>query len=471
MSPLIINSQSKMSENMTSFAYQRVRWSSTVALSLLIFWGCYLLAPLAVVVVASKLLPLIGVLIVLPTIPAIWLFPGFCALGIVLILWYVAGGEEAVNQGWKWGILCGAGTLTAVWFLPLWEESWPVAAAVVSPLRVSGLFDAPWLMGLSWLTTIPMMVYANLEGALDGTRSVDTDRKQAAQPESTSSARSADSARSTVDRTSDEPTRTSSIQSSVDLTYLWDTAPDVGFVDVGGMDELKSDIERSVLRPLISTDAAYERFNISPPNGILLYGPPGTGKTHFARAIAGELGHPYLELSAGDLKSQWINESTEKVTQLFREAEQFERCVIFIDEIDALLAERGNDLHHEHAQVVNEFLAQLDAEEPNFLLIAATNQAERLDEAATRRGRFDQQYEIGLPDREAREAIFRVQLRDVPTELDEQTYEQLAAQTEGLSSAEIAGIVEDATVRAAEREARTLSREDLSMKYTKPDPT
>ena len=452
-----------MSENMTSFACRRVRRSSTIALSLLIFWGCYLLAPLAVVVAASKLLPLIGVLIVLPTIPAIWLFPGFCALGIVLILWYVAGGEEAVNQGWKWGILCGAGTLTAVWFLPLWEESWPVAAAVVSPLRVSGLFDDPWLMGFSWLTTIPMMVYANLEGALDGTRSADTNGKRAAQPEPTSSARSTDSAYSTGERTSDESNRTSSTRSSVDLTYPWDIAPNVEFVDVGGLEELKSEVERSVLRPLTSTDAAYERFNISPPNGILLYGLPGTGKTHFARAIAGELGHPYLELSAGDLKSQWINESTEKVTQLFREAEQFERCVIFIDEIDALLAERENDLHHEHAQVVNEFLAQLDAEEPSFLLIAATNQVERLDEAATRRGRFDQQYEIELPDQDAREAIFRVRLRDVPTELDEQDYQQLAAQSNGLSSADIVGTIEDATINAAERGGTELRWNDFSL--------
>ena len=187
---------------------------------------------------------------------------------------------------------------------------------------------------------------------------------------------------------------------------------------------------RSVLRPLSHTDAAYERFNVSPPNDILLHGPPGTGKTHFARAIAGELGHPYLELSAGDIKSRWVNESTEQVNQLFKEAEQFERCVIFVDEIDALLAGRGNDLHREHAQVVNEFLAHLDDEDPSFLLIAATNRADLLDEAATRRGRFDQQYEVGLPDKEARELIFRVRLRELPTALDEDAYQYLADRSE-----------------------------------------
>ncbi|RBI60834.1 ATP-binding protein [halophilic archaeon] len=227
------------------------------------------------------------------------------------------------------------------------------------------------------------------------------------------------------------------------------------------MNKLKTEFERSVLRPLTRVDDAYERFNVSPPNGILLYGPPGTGKTLFARAIAGELGHPYLELSAGDIKSRWINESTEQVNQLFNEAAQFDRCVIFIDEIDALLAGRGNDLHREHAQVVNEFLAYLDDEDPNFLVIAATNRPDLLDEAATRRGRFDQQYELSLPDKDARKAIFRVQLCDRPTALDEVEYRELADRSEGLSSADIVGIVDDAAVSAAERNAEAITAADL----------
>jgi SpoVK/Ycf46/Vps4 family AAA+-type ATPase len=227
------------------------------------------------------------------------------------------------------------------------------------------------------------------------------------------------------------------------------------------MDTLKRNIMRSVLRPLSHTDAAYERFNVSPPNGILLHGPPGTGKTHFARAIAGELGHPYLELSAGDIKSRWVNESTEQVNQLFNEAEQFDRCVIFVDEIDALLAGRGNDLHREHAQVVNEFLAHLDDEDPSFLLIAATNRADLLDEAVTRRGRFDQQYEVGLPDKEARKLIFRVRLRELPSNLDDDEYEMLAERTADRSAADIVGMVDDAAMRAAERDAEAITTDYL----------
>ncbi|MBX0296645.1 ATP-binding protein [Haloarcula nitratireducens] len=245
------------------------------------------------------------------------------------------------------------------------------------------------------------------------------------------------------------------------LEYGWQQPPETHFADIGGLQDRKNDLRRTVLRPLCNTDAAYERFNVAPPNGILLHGPPGTGKTLLARAIAGELGHPYLELSAGDIKSRWINESTEQVTQLFAEAQHFERCVIFIDEIDALLAGRDDDLHREHAQVVNEFLAHLDAEDPNFLVIAATNRADLLDDAATRRGRFDQQYEIGKPDHDARAAIFRVQLRDRPTTLDEEAYQALADQTGGLSSADIVGIVDDAAMHAAERDADAITHEDL----------
>ena len=120
-----------------------------------------------------------------------------------------------------------------------------------------------------------------------------------------------------------------------------------------------------------------------------------------------------------------------------------------------------DDLHREHAQVVNEFLAHLDDEDPNFLLIAATNRADLLDEAATRRGRFDQQYEVGLPDKEARKLIFKVRLRELPSDLDDDDYETLAEQTADRSAADIVGMVDDAAMRAAERDAEAITKDDL----------
>ena len=357
--------------------------------------------------------------------------------------------------------MIGIALLTGIWFLPLWDGFIPGSAATLQPFRVPLMLDNPWLMGLSWVVCIPIPVFATLSTLEDQDEANSSDTKEKQQFQSKSS--EANQNHTTQDRQHRDESHSggqSSYQQS-DLTFNWESAPTTTFRDVGGMDTLKRNIMRSVLRPLSHTDAAYERFNVSPPNGILLHGPPGTGKTHFARAIAGELGHPYLELSAGDIKSRWVNESTEQVNQLFNEAEQFDRCVIFVDEIDALLAGRGDDLHREHAQVVNEFLAHLDEENPKFLLIAATNRADLLDEAATRRGRFDQQYEVGLPNKEARKLIFRVRLRELPSDLDDDDYETLAEQTADRSAADIVGMVDDAAMRAAERDAEAITKDDL----------
>lgn len=418
--------------------------------------ACYLLVPIGVLLVGGELTSHLGMLVpALLSVVAVPLTPLIIAISVFTVIDEIFGEDhEGIDRGWSLGIIIGAFLLTLVWFLPLWGPSWPILAEKLRPLRASILFDDAWVMGLTWIAYVPMMLYANLGAiATDGTSSSVTQEKQRA---------GSSSERASSEHTN-QPTRGKDNFSKEDteFTYNWNTAPDARFTDIGGMESLKTKIERLVLRPLTRIDEAYERFNVSPPNGILLYGPPGTGKTLFGRAIAGELGHPYLELSAGDIKSRWINESTEQVNRLFDEAEQFERCVIFIDEIDALLAGRGNDLHREHAQVVNEFLAHLDDEDPNFLVIAATNRADLLDEAATRRGRFDQQYEIGLPNHDAREAIFRVQLSERPTTLDEAAYRELADRSEGLSSADIVGIVDDAAIHAAERDAEAITLEYL----------
>lgn len=430
-------------------------------LSTSLFTANYVLAPLGVVWVVANTPPSVRGLVALFGVPAIWMLPSFTAALLTGAI-YPMHGEytKSADIDWVFGILIGSAVLTAVWFLPAWENSWTSLAAALAPLRVSSMFDRLWLMGLSWLACIPLMISTSLGTATDNIEEKSSPSETAQTDEPDSSAhRATEHTKHKVPQHNDDSNQ---LRPTLDdLEYDWKPAPNVGFRDVGGQDELKKEITRSVLRPLTRIDEAYERFNVSPPNGILLYGPPGTGKTLFARAIAGELGHPYLELSAGDIKSRWINESTEQVNRLFDEAEQFDRCVIFIDEIDALLAGRGNELHREHTQVVNEFLAHLDDEDPSFLVIAATNRADLLDEAATRRGRFDQQYEIGLPDHDAREAIFRVRLRELPTALEEDDYQELADRSEGFSSADIVGIVDDAAMHAAERDAEAITLGNL----------
>lgn len=434
-----------------------------IALSTLIASVCYSLVPIGLLLVTGELASAVGILIpAIIGVFAIWTVPTLVTSIIYDLTKQVARLDvQDIDTGWILGEVIGLTLLTGVWFLPLWSHLSPQLAAVLQLFHVAPMLDDPWLMGLSWVACIPIQL-TSFSVVLDSDENHSKDTKK-------------QRVHSTLDRNDQESQsikrqeqsqhrnhnkeEMTGIQS--DLTFGWESAPTTTFRDVGGMDPLKRNILRSVIRPLSHSDAAYERFNVSPPNGILLYGPPGTGKTHFARAIAGELGHPYLELSAGDIKSRWVNESTEQVNQLFNEAEQFKRCVIFVDEIDALLAGRGDDLHREHAQVVNEFLAHLDDEDPSFLLIAATNRADLLDEAATRRGRFDQQYEVGLPNKEARKRIFRVRLRELPSDLTEDEYEMLAEQTVECSAADIVGMVDDAAMHAAERDAEAITKDDL----------
>jgi AAA+ superfamily predicted ATPase len=455
---------STAAQNNSSHAPKRLL---RIALSTLIALACYLLIPIGLLVIAGELTSTAGILIpAILAIFAIWTLPTYIAATIYDLTWQAIQLDiQEIDTGWILGEITGLILLTGVWFLPLWAHLSPQLAGVLQLFRVAPMLDDPWLMGLSWIACIPIQLTSfsvMLGSDEDHTKETEKQRAQPAPDRNDRESQPLTRQEQSQHQNHNKETMTD-IQS--DFTFGWESAPPTTFRDVGGMDTLKRNIMRSVLRPLSHTDAAYERFNVSPPNGILLYGPPGTGKTHFARAIAGELGHPYLELSAGDIKSRWVNESTEQVNQLFNEAEQFERCVIFVDEIDALLAGRGSDLHREHAQVVNEFLAHLDDEDPSFLLIAATNRADLLDEAATRRGRFDQQYEVGLPDKEAREKIFKVRLQSLPTELDLEEYEELAERSTELSSADIVGIVDDAAMQAAERDAQAITYNDLAKSF------
>jgi hypothetical protein len=246
-----------------------------------------------------------------------------------------------------------------------------------------------------------------------------------------------------------------------DTVYNWVQPPAFGFESVGGFDKVKDDLYQRVIRPHKSEKESYQRFRVSPPTGILLYGPPGTGKTYLARAIAGELGSPYVELSQADLTSMWINESPAKVRRLFEEADRFDFCVIFIDEIDGLVRSRGSNAHNEDSKVVSEFLARLADEDSNYLIIAATNRPDQMDTAVLRPGRFDEQFEIGLPDDRERIEIFKVQLRGRNPSLSASDYHEIGERSEGYTAADITAIVERAAFHAAERDANSITIDDL----------
>ena len=238
----------------------------------------------------------------------------------------------------------------------------------------------------------------------------------------------------------------------VDFAELeFDWTPDTGidFEDVGGMGELKSELERDVIKPLTTHREKAEELGISPTN-IIFHGPPGTGKTFMAQALATELGLPFAKLSGADVQSKWINESSQKVKALFEEAELVAEeaggAVVFFDELDSVLKNRGADrAHEEDTKVVNEFLNRLEStNEHNIVFIGATNRLESLDEAGIRSGRIDKKVHIGMPDCATRRAILKVQLDDRPHCLTEDHIGAIAERTDGMTAADLTSLVEDA---------------------------
>ncbi|RCU44318.1 ATP-binding protein [Haloplanus salinus] len=251
-----------------------------------------------------------------------------------------------------------------------------------------------------------------------------------------------------------------------ELEYNW-IRSDIGFDDVAGYYEVKERLAEEVLQPVQAAargDDRYDRFGIEPSRGILFYGPPGTGKTLFARALAGELDIPFVELGPADVTSKWINEGPQRIRQLFEEAEAVGPCVIFLDEAEHLFGGRDvgtGGAHAEDRKITSELLVHLTADDRTGIVVGATNRPEDIDPAILRPGRLATHVEIGLPREESRHAIFQSKLRGVPHDLTGDQLAQLASHTAGLSGADIEELVTDAKRRAARRDAQNVSIEDF----------
>ena len=217
------------------------------------------------------------------------------------------------------------------------------------------------------------------------------------------------------------------------------------FDDVGGMDDLKRELEDSIGLVLKHPDDA-ERYGIE-WNGVLLHGPPGVGKTFFARATAGEYGLNLMHVSTGDLVSSLQGGSAQNIDKAFDTALQNLPCLLFFDEFDSIAQRRSTNPDQEARKTVNQLLTSLEAirDERRLLVMAATNSIEHLDPAVIRPGRFDRHIRIDLPDAEARRAILAVELENRPTasgiDLDE-----LVQRTEGMTPAVISKVVDTAAL-------------------------
>ena len=237
----------------------------------------------------------------------------------------------------------------------------------------------------------------------------------------------------------------------------------VRFKDVAGCDEEKAEMMELV--DYLKNPKKYTRCGAKLPKGFLLVGPPGTGKTLLAKAVAGEVGVPFFSISGSDFVEMFVGAGAGRVRDLFKTAKQNAPCVIFIDEIDAVGRQRGAGLgggNDEREQTLNQLLVELDGFEENsgIIVIAATNRADVLDPALLRAGRFDRQITVNLPNKEGREAIFKVHARNkkIDPSID---FGQLAKRTVGFSGADIANILNEAAILAVRGNREMISMADI----------
>ncbi len=227
--------------------------------------------------------------------------------------------------------------------------------------------------------------------------------------------------------------------------------PKVTFKDVAGQDAAKREVAELV--DFLKYPENYEKLGAETPRGILLVGPPGTGKTLLARALAGEAGVSFFDISASEFIEMFVGVGASRVRKMFDEAKKRAPSIIFIDELDAVGRVRGTGLgggNDEREQTLNQILSEMDgfSGHETVIVLAATNRPDVLDPALLRPGRFDRHVTLELPDKPARVEILKVHLRKVPlaTNVDIDT---VAASCPGFSGADLKNLVNEAAIAAA----------------------
>lgn len=225
-----------------------------------------------------------------------------------------------------------------------------------------------------------------------------------------------------------------------------------GFAEVAGCEEAKIEVIEIV--DFLRNEKKYKDMGAKVPKGAILHGPPGTGKTLLAKACAKEAGVTFLSCNGSEFVEMFVGLGAKRVREMFEQAREHSPCILFIDELDAVGKKRGQGMgggNQEMEQTINAFLAELDGfktDEP-VVVMAATNQVDKLDDALTRPGRFDRKIYVGLPDVKGRSSIFNVHLGRIKTDADKsQLAKDLATKTPGMSGADIDNVVNEAALNA-----------------------
>ncbi|MEM2125387.1 MAG: CDC48 family AAA ATPase, partial [Candidatus Methanosuratincola sp.] len=233
------------------------------------------------------------------------------------------------------------------------------------------------------------------------------------------------------------------------LREVYVEVPEIHWEDVGGLADVKRQLQEMVEWPLKHPEL-FEQMGIEPPRGILLYGPPGTGKTLLAKAAATESQANFISVKGPEVLSKWVGESEKAIREIFKKARQAAPCIVFFDELDSIAPRRGGHTDSGVTErMVNQILSEMDGlvSLKNVVVIGATNRPELIDPALLRPGRFDKSVYIPIPDRAAREEIFKVHTKKMP--LDEGVdLKMLAERTEGYTGADIAAVCREAALSA-----------------------
>lgn len=237
------------------------------------------------------------------------------------------------------------------------------------------------------------------------------------------------------------------------------------FSDVAGCDEARDELDD--VQQFLENPRKFERLGAKVPKGVLLYGPPGTGKTMLAKAIASEAGVPFYSASGSEFIEMFAGLGARRVRSLFQAAKKSAPSIIFIDELDAVGSHRssmgGDGATREADQTLIQLLKEMDGFEVNdnpVVVIGATNRIESLDRALLRPGRFDRHVSVDPPDRKGREEVLEVHAADkkISPKVDIKT---LAAQTSGMTGADLSFLLNEAALRAARRGAETIEPKDI----------
>jgi cell division protease FtsH len=235
---------------------------------------------------------------------------------------------------------------------------------------------------------------------------------------------------------------------------------EVSWDDIAGVDDAKKELQEVV--DFLKDPGAFKRLGARVPAGVLLHGPPGTGKTLLAKAVAAESGASFYSQSASSFVEMFAGLGAARIRRLFREARKHEPAIVFIDELDAVGAQRGSDNNSEREQTLNQLLVEMDgfASSGRVVVMAASNLLEKLDPALLRPGRFDRQVFVSPPDVDGRKKILGVHTANKPLHQD-LDLNGVAAQTSGLSGAELANLCNEAAIFAGRRGSTVIETRDF----------